>query len=101
MANWNPEQIRYGNGQKHRLAELPDAGMSQNGQAHSMNTGDNLDRQSRKAGQAVGIRAEEMKTNPEVQQQSAEWWEAFKMSPNSAPWTQARMQNQASQLGMV
>ncbi len=101
MSGFNPEQVRFGNKVKAKLAEKPDAFGTESGGSFGMNTGDNLDRQSRKAGEAVGIRAEEMKTNPEVQQNSAEWWEAFKMSPNSAPWSAARQQNQASKLGMV
>ncbi len=101
MANWNPEQIRFGNKVKDKLAEKPDAGSFENGVSHLMNTGDNLDRTSRKAGQAVGIRKELMSTDPEVQENTTAWWEAFKMSPNAQPWSQARMQNEASKLGMV
>jgi len=100
MAKWNPEQVRFGNGVKAKLAENPDSFGKENGSSFGMNTGDNLDRQSRKAGDAVGIRAEEMETNPQVQDQSAKWWEAFKMSPNAASWKQSRLSNQGDKLGL-
>tara|TARA_R100000664_G_C2746323_1_gene134015 strand:- start:1262 stop:1573 length:312 start_codon:yes stop_codon:yes gene_type:complete len=99
--NYNRSTILAGNKIKRKLEENPEAISFRNMASDPMNSGQNLDQDSRMAGDMLGARAQEMLNNPVAQQQTMEWWEAFKMSRPGRDWEMARLEAQKATMDEV
>jgi len=98
---FNRATVLAGNAIKDKLTENPEIVASSNTVADPLNTGNSLDKQSRMAGDVMGSRAQEMLNNPMAQQQTMEWWNAFKMSRPGRDWEMARLESQKAKMDEV
>ncbi len=102
MANtFNKSTVLAGNKIKQKLEENPESISLRNLASDPLNSGQRLDSESRMAGDRLGSRAEEMLNNPVAQQQTMEWWEAFKMSRPGRDWEMARLESQKAKMDEV